>query len=99
MRAIILVIGLLLVSCTEQQQAKSFGGKASMTLPTGQKVVCATWKNSDLWVLTRPMREGEKAETLTLRESSSWGLLQGTVMITEQGQCLDSKCHQNSSSE
>jgi hypothetical protein len=84
MKTIILVVGLLLVGCTDQIRAKQYGGNASMSLPTGQKVVCATWKENNLWVLTRPMREGEKVETFTLRESSSWGVMQGTVTITER---------------
>jgi len=85
MRVFILVVGLLLLGgCTEQIRAKTFGGTATVDLPANQKVVCATWKNSDLWILTRPRRSGEGPETLMLRESSSFGLLEGKVVITEK---------------
>jgi hypothetical protein len=85
MRTILVMLGLLLLGgCTEQIRAKSFGGSTSTTMPQGQKVVCATWKDADLWILTRPMRPDEKAETLTLRESSSWGVMRGQVTIVEQ---------------
>lgn len=86
MKAMILAIGLALLACgcTEQQRAKKFGGNASVSLPAGEKIVGATWKEDDLWILTRPMRAGEQAETHVLRESSSWGVLQGTVTITER---------------
>lgn len=86
MRPIILAIGLALLACgcTEQIRAKQFGGSTSITLPASQKVVCATWKDSNLWVLTRSARSDEKPETLVLRESSSWGLMEGKVTIVEQ---------------
>jgi hypothetical protein len=34
--------------------------------------------------VTRAARPDEKPETLVLRESSSWGLMQGKVTIMEQ---------------
>lgn len=84
MKTIIMVIGLFLLGgCTEQIRAKTFGGTASINLPAGQKVVCATWKNADLWILTKPAKTGETPEILVLRESSSYGLLEGMVVITE----------------
>ncbi len=74
---------LLLASCTENERAKAFGGTTSVNLPAKQKLVNATWKESQLWYLTRPMRDGEKAETSTLHEQSSWGVLEGSVIFNE----------------
>lgn len=70
-------------SCTSQEIARKFGGTAGVAVPEGQKVVVATWKEDDLWVLTRPMREGEVPEEYKFQESSSWGIMEGTVVIQE----------------
>ena len=76
---------LALSGCTDQCRAKGWGGSAQTDLPCGQKLVVMTWKNDDLWFLTRPMRPGEKAETYTFVESSSFGVLEGTITVVECG--------------
>lgn len=50
----------------------------------GHKVVNITWKGDNLWILTRPMREGEQPEVLTFSESSTYGVLQGHVVVRER---------------
>ena len=81
----VLALGLLVlvIGCTSQQMAKGFGGSMTVDLPPGQKLVVATWKNSDLWYLTRPMRDGENAEVQSFRESSSFGIMEGVVKFVE----------------
>ena len=67
-KVILFLFGLVLItSCTENQQAKRWGGTASITLPKNRKLVNATWKDSNLWYLTRPMNKNEKAETYYLK--------------------------------
>jgi len=79
------LVALLLAGCTENERARSFGGSADVRLPPGQKLVTATWKeNAALWLLTRPARPGEEPEVLTFQESSSYGLVEGTVRIHER---------------
>lgn len=81
-----LLISLILVSfsgCSEQEKAKNFGGTMEVTLPTNQKLVNITWKDDDLWYLTRPMHEDEEAEIYSFQEKSSYGVWEGTVKITE----------------
>jgi hypothetical protein len=73
----------LLSSCTENQRAKKWGGTASVDLPANTKLTGATWKDAELWYLTRPMRADEVAETSTLHEQSSFGLIQGKVVFNE----------------
>ncbi len=80
----ILIITLTLNGCTENIRARNFGGTATETLPSGQKLVVVTWKESHLWILTRPMRTNETAEIYQFKESSSFGILNGTVNIIEQ---------------
>lgn len=75
---------VVLAGCTENQRARNFGGKASVDVQKGQKVLTVTWKDDDLWILTRPMREDEKPEVLTFKQDSSFGTLSGEVTIVEQ---------------
>ena len=50
---LILVTCLTLSSgCTENIRAKKFGGVMTIETKPGQKVVNATFKDSDLWILT-----------------------------------------------
>ena len=43
----------------------------------------ATWKESGLWYLTRPMRENEKAEIFIFQEDSQYGIMEGKVIFIE----------------
>ena len=81
----LIAIGLicLCLGCTANQRAKQLGGTTTENLPQGKKLVMATWKADSLWVLTRPMREGEEAERYEFKEYSSYGILQGTVVFQE----------------
>ena len=72
------------VGCTEKGRARTFGGSSTVVLKAGEKLVVATWKETNLWILTRPMRDGEIAETYKFSEDSSWGILEGDVIIVEQ---------------
>jgi hypothetical protein len=80
-----LAFGLLvfLTSCTENSRVKTFGGSASFELPKGEKLVTVTWKESDMWYLTRPMHDNEYPETYTFKEKSSLGIVEGTFTIYE----------------
>ena len=79
-----LSIGLILMtSCTSNSRAKNFGGSYTIKLPTNTKLVEATWKDANLWYLTRPMRENEIPETLTFQEDSQFGVMEGTVIFVE----------------
>ena len=80
------MVGLLAVgavSCTANMRAKSLGGTATEQLADNVKLVNITWKDDNLWVLTRPMNESDKAETYEFKESSSFGLVNGKVIIKE----------------
>jgi len=80
-----MIVGMFLgvVGCTEQDRAKSFGGSTTIELPKGKKLVMVTWKESQIWFLTREMREGDLVETYNFAEKSSWGILEGSVTIKE----------------
>jgi hypothetical protein len=83
-----LVIALATITalgaCTPQEMARHYGGTAKVELEKGQKLVTVTWKEgSNLWYLTRPMREGEVPQTYAFKESSSLGVIEGTIIIVE----------------
>jgi hypothetical protein len=80
---IIAVLSLLVVSCTENSRVKNWGGKSTLELPKGQKLVNVTWKESELWYLTKPMTTSDSAETYYFQEESSWGVVEGTYVIVE----------------
>jgi hypothetical protein len=77
-------LGLLfLTSCTSNARSKNWGGTYTIKLPTNTKLVEATWKDANLWYLTRPMKENEIPETLTFQEDSQFGVMEGTVIFVE----------------
>jgi hypothetical protein len=84
MLPIILMVGLL--SCTENQMARQFGGSETIELNPGDRLVNVTWKgkeSTDLWILT-------KKDTTVLptqysfKEKSNYGVLEGEIIIIEK---------------
>ena len=85
MKKLLFAIGVIamLGSCTENSRVRNFGGDGTIKLPKGQKLVNMTWKNDDIWYLTRPMNSTDVAETYQFHEESSWGMVEGTYKIIE----------------
>jgi hypothetical protein len=81
---LILFTAVTLVGCTDNERVRYWGGKATTNLPSGQKLVTVTWKEKDLWILTKTMTTNDVAETYTFKESSNLGLIEGTVVIVEK---------------
>lgn len=80
----IAMLGIMLMGCTEQTMTKEFGGSMKVVLPAGEKLEEVTWKDNNLWYLTRPMRDDEVAETHTFQEYSEYHVWEGTVVIEER---------------
>ena len=78
---LILIIGLF--SCTQNERVKTFGGKATIKVPCGQKVNNITWKGTEVWYSTEPMKDGHEPVTHTFREEASWGLIEGVYFLKE----------------
>jgi hypothetical protein len=85
MKKLFLAIGVIamLGSCTENSRVKNWGGEGSINLPKGRKLVNVTWKEDEIWYLTRPMNSNDVAETYQFQEESSWGMMEGTYTINE----------------
>jgi hypothetical protein len=85
MKKVLVLIGMIIVlgSCTENARVKNFGGEGTINLPQGRKLVNVTWKETQVWYLTRPMTKDDIAETYQFQEESSWGLIEGSYNIIE----------------
>ena len=79
----IALVAISLASCTQNSRVKNWGGEGTINLPKGQKLVTVTWKESQLWYLTRPMNSTDVAEAYQFQEESSYGVMEGTYNITE----------------
>jgi hypothetical protein len=79
----VILIALSFGACTENQRARNFGGTEKVTLPKGERLVNATWKETSLWYLTEPMPEGYTPQTRTFKQKSSFGVMEGTVIFYE----------------
>jgi hypothetical protein len=78
------MVGIMVMSCTQNERVKSWGGEGTINLPKGRKLVNATWKGDQIWYLTRPMNSKDVAETYQFQEESSWGVVEGTFNIVEK---------------
>lgn len=78
-----IMLGVMVTSCTENSRVKNWGGEGTINLPKGRKLVTVTWKETQVWYLTRPMTSNDVAETYQFQEESSWGVMEGTYTIVE----------------
>jgi hypothetical protein len=75
MLLIAIVVGVS--SCTENERAKNYGGKEDITLKPSEQFVNATWKDNDLWLITKDTLTNE----YIMREKSSYGVWEGEIRI------------------
>lgn len=75
------MVGLLLTGC--QSAVRNGMGDITITLEPGVKLEMVDWNDDSFWYLTRPMREGEEAETHIFKQSSNFGVFEGSVTIVE----------------
>jgi hypothetical protein len=78
-----LLLSIFIVSCTENERAKKFGGTMKIDLPPNTEFVSATWKAEELWYIYRPRKEGETPDVITMQENSNYGLMEGKVQFNE----------------
>jgi hypothetical protein len=78
-----IVLGVIITSCTENERVKAWGGEGTIKLPKGKKLVNVTWKETQIWYLTRNMDSNDVAETYEFHEESSYGVIEGTYKIVE----------------
>jgi len=66
---------LSLFSCTANERARNFGGTETVKLPENRVLVNCTWKQDDLWLLTKDTITGK----MYFNEKSSWGMMEGEI--------------------
>lgn len=81
---LILIVIMALSACTDNQMAKNFGGSMTVEVAPDRKLVNLTWKDDELWVLERQRKAGEQPDTYMFEEHSSFGVIQGKVVIVEK---------------
>lgn len=79
---IIITIGYFVLS--SQFGAKRFGGTYTIDLKENEKLSNITWKDDDLWILTRKAKNDETSEIYNFREDSKFNVLNGNVIIKEK---------------
>lgn len=69
-KVFIILLGVSVSSCTDNQKAKRFGGTIDYNITSNRKLVNVTWKDeNDLWVLTRPMKPEDSIDTLIFQQN------------------------------
>ena len=83
--AIMGILGGLITSFRgcKQSVVKNFGGSMTVELEPNKKLVNATWKDNNLWVLVTE-RTNESPKVYNFTEKSAMGVLQGNVTIIEK---------------
>lgn len=71
------------LACSANDMARNYGGESREALPCGTKLVSVSWKEADLWYLTRPMLPGELPVEYAYAEISNWGMYEGTILLVE----------------
>lgn len=75
-----LAISSVCFSCTDNQMARNYGGTEEITLPKNHQLLNVTWKEDDMWVISK--------DTITnicyAHEKSSFGILEGTIVISPE---------------
>ncbi len=68
--------------CTENEKARNFGGTETIVLDPNVRLVNATWKESNLWIITK--KDSSNPSTYYFKEKSNWGLQEGQIIIIEK---------------
>jgi len=73
----LLLIVVSVSSCTKNERARNFGGTEEVSLKPSEQFVNATWKEDNLWLITKDTLTNE----YVMREKSSYGVWEGEIRI------------------
>lgn len=74
---LLLAVLFITIGCTPQSRARNFGGTENVQLKPNEVMINVTWKDDNLWILTKDTLTGSQY----FRESSSWGVWEGEIII------------------
>jgi hypothetical protein len=81
---VFILVSLCIFGCDFNPVTRNFGGTQIIELPVNQKLINVSWDhNSNIWYLSRPMHDTEISETYEFKEQSTYGQLNGTVILKE----------------
>lgn len=63
--------------------ARKLGGTITVKLEPGQKLINATWKETELWYLTEEMSDDYQPKKKIFQEQSLHGIIEGKVVFVE----------------
>lgn len=75
--AILVLSALINTSCTDNQRARNFGGTETIELLPDEEFVNITWKQDNIWIVVKNKKTG----VFYAREKSSFGVIQGKIII------------------
>ena len=73
---VLFIVAIGLVSCTDNQRARSFGGTETIKMLPNEEFVNITWKQDNLWIIVKDKNTGN----FYAREKSSFGVMEGKVI-------------------
>ena len=79
MKKLLIPFIALLVSCTDNERAKNFGGTETIKIAPNEKFINITWKKDNLWVIVQDTVTG----VYYAKEKSSFGVMQGKIIISK----------------
>ena len=74
---LLLAVLFITIGCTPQSRARNFGGTENVQLKPNEVMINVTWKDDNLWILTKDTLTGVRY----FRESSCWGVWEGEIII------------------
>ena len=77
----LLALMVSLTACTSNTSARYYGGTTTINLDHNRKFIDITWKDDNLWVLTKPMTEDDIAETYRFEEDCFVEWLIGLILV------------------
>lgn len=81
--ALILLIAVGYFVITSQYGAKKLGGTHTIKLADNTKLVNVTWKEDELWLLTKKSSSSDVSETYEFKEDAKFNVIEGKVVIKE----------------
>lgn len=81
---VVAIVAIIYFVYTTQYGSKHLGGTYTINLEENKKLVNVTWKDTDLWLLTRQAKPNETSETFVFKEDSKFNILSGSVIIKEK---------------
>lgn len=83
-KILFILFAVAALSSCEQYITRQYGGNTTIKLEKGEKLIETTWKgDGDLWYLVEPMDSDYTPKTKVFKESSLYGVMEGSVTFIE----------------